>query len=163
MENTGMMNSSETSRLIETIEELRMYEKKNLRINRFRLLCAALALIVCAVAAGYIFLNVRPTVRKINNMSETLTEAGNNINTVAEELQKIDFDQLNTSVQKIVKTSEDTVDEVYQSTLGLSELIHDAETAMEHINSVDYQKLNDGIQRLNEVLEPIAKYFRILH
>lgn len=163
MENMNVSNSAETSSLIEAVEQLRRYEKKNLRINRFRLLCAALALIVCAVAAGYVILNVRPTVSKINKMSDTLTEAGNNINAVAEELEKIDFDQLNTSVQKIVKTSESTVDEVYQSALGLTELIHDAETAMEHINSIDYQKLNDGIERLNEVLEPIAKYFRILH
>ena len=147
--------------LMQTVEELRTLEKKNLRINRLKLLFLLATLIVCIVAALFVYANIASTVRRIDEMSESLTEAGKNINAVAKDLEKFDFDKLSASLQSIVDTSESTVGEVYQAAQGLSVLLEDADVAMNHINAVDIEKLNDGIRQLNDILEPIASFFRV--
>ncbi|MBQ1821310.1 MAG: hypothetical protein II117_06870 [Clostridia bacterium] len=149
--------------LRKTIEELRTYEKKNLFINRLKLICSIVCLALCVTAVCIVFFSLQPTVQKLNDMSVTLTETGKNINTVANDLEKFDFDELSTSLQSIVETSKDTVDEVYKTAQGLSTLLEDADVAMEHINSIDFENLNNGIQKLNEILEPVADFFHIFH
>ena len=154
---------SSIDELKKTIEELRTYEKKNLFINRLKLICSIASLALCIAAVCIAFFGLQPTVQKLNDMSVTLTEAGKNINTVANDLEKFDFDNLSTSLHSIVETSKDTVDEVYKTAQGLSTLMDTADVAMEHINSIDFENLNNGIQKLNEILEPVANFFHIFH
>ena len=149
--------------LKQTIEELRKYEKKNLRINRIRMLCSAAALLLLVIAFVLLSVNLGKIMKEIDEVSGVVLETGNNINTVAEDLTKVDFEKLGKSIQGIADIGEDTLKQINQSAGELETMISAAETAMDHINSVNFDDLNSGIQRLNDVLEPLSKFFNIFN
>ena len=150
-------------RFNKAVEELRDYEKKNLRINRFRLTCSVLAVLLCVALIAIVAINLRGIVKKVGETADVLTETGEQLSAVAKDLNKVDFEKLGTSLQGLADMGADTLAQVYDATGGLDTLVQDADTAMQHINSVDFEKLNDGIQHLNDVLEPIANFFNIFH
>ena len=148
---------------IKTIEELRTYEKKNLRINRVKLTLTAIAAVLIVLIAVLLSTYVGKITHDINDLSATMTEAGNNINVVAEDLQKIDFELLGSSVQAFAQTGTETIDQIKESTQGLDQVLSDAQTAMQNLSSIDIRKLNESIQELHDVLEPVANFFNIFH
>lgn len=153
---------NETEQLKNAIDELRAFEKKNLRINRIRMIISAACLAILIVGLIFIAVNVGSVVREVEAVSKVVLETGSNVNTVAQDLSKIDFETLGKSLQSIADISEDTLKQVNASAGGLDSLIKDADEAMQHINSVNFEDLNNGIQRLNDVLQPIAGFFNIL-
>lgn len=142
-------------------DEMRSYEKKNLRINRIRMIISAVSLAICLALAVFIFRNVGSIAKKADTALDALTDAGNNINALSEEIDKMNLDKLGKSLGNIVEVSEETIAEIHQAAGGLDQLIKDADEAMNHINSVNFEDLNNGIQRLNDVLEPVANFFSI--
>lgn len=149
-------------RLKQTIEELRSFEKKNLRINRIRMICSIASLSLLIIALILLSVNIGKVAKVIDEVSTIATETGNNINIVAQDLGKVDFEKLGKSIQGIADIGEDTLKQVNHAAGQLDNLIKGAETAMEHINSVNFEDLNNGIQRLNDVLEPLANFFNLL-
>lgn len=149
--------------LAAVIAELREYEKKNLLINRIRLWILSGCLVLGIAMLIFVFCYMGGFMQRADTAVEVLTEAGNNINTLAEDLEKMDFENLGKSLSNIVSVSEVTIGEIHQAAGGLDSLIRDADEAMQHINSVNYEELNNGIKRLNDVLEPLAKFFNIFH
>lgn len=148
-------------KLMQMFEELRTYEKKNLRINRIRMLCSGLGLLILIVALIIVLIYAGTVVSKVNDVSKIAIETVNNINTIAEQITKVDLEKLGKSLQSIADIGEVTLRQVSAATEGLDELVKDADEAMQHINSVNFQDLNNGIQELNDVLEPIAKFFNV--
>lgn len=149
--------------LKQTIDELRKYEKKNLFINRIRMICSAACLLLLIIAIVLISINVGKIMKQVDAVSEVLLKTGETINTVAEDLSKVDFEKLGKSIQNITDIGEDTLKQINQSASELDTLISSAEAAMNHLNSINFDDLNNGIQKLNEVLEPLAKFFNIFH
>ncbi len=149
--------------LKQTIDELRKYEKKNLFINRIRMICSAACLLLLIIAIVLISINVGKIMKQVDAVSEVLLKTGETINTVAEDLSKVDFEKLGKSIQNITDIGEDTLKQINQSASELDTLISSAEAAMNHLNSINFGDLNNGIQKLNEVLEPLAKFFNIFH
>ncbi len=148
-------------KLMQMFEELRTYEKKNLRINRIRMLCSGLGLLILIVALIIGLSYVGTVVSKVNDVSKIAIVTVNNINTIAEQITKVDLEKLGKSLQSIADMGEVTLRQVSTATEGLDELVKDADEAMQHINSVNFQDLNNGIKELNDVLEPIAKFFNV--
>lgn len=144
-------------------DELRTYEKKNLRINRIRMACSIAGLTLLVVALIAVLINVGTVVRKVNAVSEIAIETVNNINTIAEQVTKIDLEKLGKSIQNVAELGEETLQHVKDATADLGALVKDADEAMQHINSVNFEDLNNGIQRLNDVLAPMAKFFNIFN
>ena len=162
MENTVAVQNDTNKELLDAIKELRDSEKKNLRINRIRLATALLCLVVCVIAAIVVFGKAGALMKKADTALDALTDAGNNINALSEEIEKMDLEKLGKSLGNIVDVSEETIGEIHQAVGGLDQLVKDADDAMQHINSVDFENLNNGIQRLNDVLEPVADFFKRL-
>ena len=161
---TVISNGQESfGRLCQTIEELRTYEKKNYRINRIRMIISAACLLLLAVALVFLSFSIGKISKKVDEVSEVAVEAGKNINAVAEDLKNVDFEKLGQSIQNIADIGEDTLKQVNASAGKLDSLIDGAEIAMDHINSVNYEDLNNGIRELNDVLEPVAKFFNLFH
>ncbi len=154
---------NEAAEFRKTIEELRAYEKKNLRINRFRLLCSAAAMVLLAVVLILLLVNVRSITKQIEDVSKVVIETGTNVNTVAEDLSKVDFETLGKSMQNIADVGEDTLKQVSKAAGGLDTMMENAGKVMDHLNSIDFDDLNNGIKSLNEVLEPLSKFFNIFH
>ncbi len=157
--NAGMQS---LDRFSKAIEELHEYEKKNLRLNRIRLVLAALALAVCIVLLWIVMNNVGTVVERVNEVSEVVKTTGGQMNAVAEDLNKVDFETLGKTLQTVADLSEKTLGQVYTATDGLDGILANAKTAVENLSSIDIQKLNEGIQALNDVLEPVAKFFNII-
>lgn len=147
--------------LKQMFEEMRGYEKKNLRINRIRMVCSLAGLTLLIVALIVILVNVGTIVHKVNTVSEAAIKTVNNINTIAEQVTKIDLEKLGNSIQNVARLGEETLAQVKDATKDLGTLVSDADNAMQHINSVNFEDLNNGIQRLNDVLAPVAKFFNI--
>ncbi len=161
METAPIPQNRDNTELVEAIRELRGYEKKNLRINRIRLIISAVGLVICIALAVFVYRNVGSIVKKADTALDALTDAGNNINTLSEEIEKMDLEKLGKSLGNIVDISEETIGEIHQAVGGLDQLVKDADDAMQHINSVDFENLNNGIQSLNDVLEPVASFFNV--
>ena len=152
--------STEAEQLKSALDELRAFEKKNLLINRIRMIFSAACLVILIIGLILIAVNVGSVVREVETVSKDVLETGNNINSVAQDLSKIEFEKLGISLQSIADISEDTLKQVYGAAGGLDQLVRDADEAMQHINSVNFEDLNNGIQRLNDVLEPVANFFK---
>ena len=147
----------------QTIEELRNLEKKNLRINRFKLFFLFIAMAAFIAAAVFVYLKTESTLKQIDEMTASLTEAGKDISKVANDLEKFDFEKMSTSLRNIIDISEQTVQQVSEASSGLTKVLEAADVAMSHINSISFENLNNGIQKLNDILEPVAKFFHIVH
>ncbi|MBR4906318.1 MAG: hypothetical protein IKZ44_05630 [Clostridia bacterium] len=161
MENTVTAQNDANKELLDAIKELRNSEKKNLRINRIKLVTTLLCLVICLIVAIVMFGKAETLMKKADTALDALTDAGNNINALSEEIEKMDLEKLGKSLGNIVDVSEETIGEIHQAVGGLDQLVKDADDAMQHINSVDFENLNNGIQRLNDVLEPVANFFNI--
>ena len=72
----------------------------------------------------------------------------------------MNLEKLGKSLGSIVDVSEETIGEIHNAVDGLDQLVKDADDAMQHINSINFEDLNNGIQRLNDVLEPVANFFK---
>ena len=161
METAPVPQQQINTELAEAIRTLHSYEKKNLRINRIRLIISVVSLVICIILAIFVFRNVGSITKKADTALDALTDAGNNINELSEEIEKMDLEKIGKSLGNIVDVSEETIGEIHQAVGGLDQLVKDADDAMQHINSVDFENLNKGIQTLNDVLEPVANFFRI--
>ena len=148
---------------IKTIEELRTYEKKNLRINRIRLFCAAVSVVLCIVIAVMLSVNIDRITEDINEVSAAITETGENINIVAMDLQKIDFSEIVASAQTFTETGTETINQIKDATKGLDSILDEADSALKNISNINIKQLNESIQELHDVLEPLAKFFNIFH
>ena len=149
--------------ILKTIEELRDYEKKNLRINRIKLICAAAALALCVLIAIVLSANIGRITRNIEDLSAAVEETGQNINTVAIDLQKIDFQSLSESAQAFADTGIKTIDQINNATSGLDSLLSEAQTALQNISGINIKDLNESIQDLHDVLEPLSNFFKVFH
>ena len=149
--------------MLKTIEELRDYEKKNLRINRIKLICAAAALALCVLIVIVLSVNVGRITRNIEDLSAAVEETGQNINTVAIDLQKIDFQSLSESAQAFADTGIKTIDQINNATSGLDSLLSEAQTALQNISGINIKDLNESIQDLHDVLEPLSNFFKVFH
>lgn len=147
--------------LQKTIEELRTLEKKNLRINRIKLVCALIAVVLCVVIAIVLFVNIGAISKNIEDLSVAMTEAGNNINVVAEDLQKIDFVSLGESAQAFTQTGTETIGQIKDATSGLDTILSEAETALKNISKINIDQLNQSIQELQDALQPLANFAKL--
>ncbi len=147
--------------LVKTIEELRTYEKKNLRINRIKLCCSAVAAILCIIIAIVLSVYIGRITKNIDDLSAVMTEAGENITIVAEDLQKIDFEKLGGSVQMFAVTGTETINQVKEATKGLDVILDNANDAITNISNINIAQLNQSIQELHDVLKPLADFFNV--
>ena len=146
-----------------TLEELRDYEKKNLKMNRIKMICVIAIAAIALITALIILINVGSVVHKIDTLSASFTETSESINAVAKDLNEVDLQKLGASLQTIADDGEETIREIGKSAGNLDSLMQNAEEALGKINSIDIEQLNDGIKTLTDVLEPLAKFFNVFH
>lgn len=161
METAPVTQNQNNTELADAIRTMHSYEKKNLRINRIRLIISVVSFVICIILALFVFRSVGSIAKKADTALDALTDAGNNINALSEEIEKMDLEKLGKSLGNIVDVSEETIGEIHNAVGGLDQLVKDADDAMQHINSINFEDLNNGIQRLNDVLEPVANFFNV--
>lgn len=116
------------------------------RYSRLQFFCALLALAVLTVGLLAVGMKLFPI---MDQVSGTLT-------------------LLNTTVQdmKLAEMTKSITDVAKEGSQGISDALEQIDVAMEGVSSaikviegLDIQGLNDGITKLNDVLEPMAKFF----
>ena len=142
--------ASEEAELHQTLSELRDYEKKNLKMNRIKMICVIAIAAIAFLTALILIINVGSVTSKIETLSKSVTETSETINAVAKDLNQVDLQKLAASIQTIADDGEDAILSIGKS----------AGEALEKINSIDIDELNAGIKTLSEVLEPLAKFFK---
>ncbi len=152
---------AQLDKLQETLDELKRMETKNLRMNRIKMVCVLVVAIVFLVVGTFVLINVQRVVRETESVAETVKEATVNINSVAKELNEIDYAELGKKLQSIVGMAEESMKVVSSSAGNLDQLITDSKTTMERLKSLDIEGLNAGIKRMNDVLKPLAEFFNI--
>ncbi len=145
-------------RMNKTMEELRKYEKKNYRLNRFRALCSVLSLLLCICVAVYLYINGNHLMKKADEITTSVSDAGTHVKAVAEDLEKVEFEKLGQSMQEIADISKDTVQQANNAANGLDKIIESADTALENLNTLKIDALNKGIEKLTEVLENLKSF-----
>ena len=143
------------------INELIRYEKKNLLINRIKLGLIATAAAVIILIAVMLSVNIGKITHKIEEVSAVMTDAGESINTVANNLKKIDFEELGASVQAFTTVGTETIEQIKNATEGLDTMLSDVNEAVKKLGNVDIDELNNGIKTLNDVLQPLADFFSV--
>lgn len=154
------MQTNTNESLQNSIEELKQLERKNLRLNRIKLICLALTTAACVLICVMLLVNIGKITKNIDDLSAVMTEAGSNINTVAQDLQKLDFEVLGESVETFATTGAETIDQIKSSTQGLETLIEQISNAMKNLQSINIEQLNDSIREMHDVLEPLSKFFK---
>ena len=149
-------------RMNQTMEELRKYEKKNYRLNRFRALCSALALLLCLGIAAYLYINGNTLMKKADEITTTVSDTGAHVKQVAEDLEKVEFEELGKSLQEIADISKDTVQQANNAAGGLNKIVETADAALENLSNLKIDALNEGITELNTVLGNIKTFFEKL-
>lgn len=157
------MESITNEPMQKTIEELRTFEKKNLLINRIKLGITAFLAVLCIVIAVVLIKNVSRISKNIDDLSAVVTEAGENINEVATDLQKIDFVALGDSAKTFADVGTETTQQIKDATSGLDTILSDAEQALQSISSINIDQLNADIKALHDVLEPLSNFFKVFH
>lgn len=155
------MQTNPNESLQNSIEELKQLERKNLRLNRIKLICLALTTAACVLICVMLLVNIGSITKNINELSAVMTEAGSNINTVAQDLQKIDFELLGNSVQAFADSGTETIQQIKDATAGLETILGEAQTALKNISGINIKQLNESIQELHDVLQPLANFFQI--
>ena len=145
----------------DTLKELLRYEKKNLRINRIKLLCALACVVLCAIVAVVLIFNVNKIVQRVETVSEIVIQTGDNIDKVAKSLNDVDFEALSTSAQAFADVGTETIEQIRDATTGLDEVMEQLKAAAENISDININELNNGIKTLNDILDPMAKFFGI--
>ena len=153
------MNQMPSDAHEQSLSELVRYEKKNLRINRIRLACSLLCLVLLVAIALVLSMNVGKIYRNVEDVTAVMTDAGKSINEVAESLNEIDFEALSSSVQTFTTVGTETIEQIKTATEGLDTMLDDVHEAVIRIGNVNIDDLNNGIKTLNDVLEPIARFF----
>lgn len=166
----GTENAVPTQNAIDQInkkvEELRTLEKKNYRINRVRMLCSILCLLLVTAMIVLLLMNVNVLMSKAQQITNTVSNAGKqfeqvagDIDVVVADLEQVDFAKLGNTLQEIADISKDTIEQVNDSAGDLDKIVQTAETVLDNLSSIKIDYLNKGIDDLNRVLESIKAFF----
>lgn len=153
-------------RLGEKVDELRALEKKNYRINRIRMLCSILCLVLLTAAVAVLLVNIGRVMQEAQQITETVSNAGkkfeqvaDNIGEVVTDLNQVEFAELGKTLKEIADLSKNTVEKVNHSAENLEQVVETADTVLKNFSQVKIDSLNSGIEELNRVLNDIRIFF----
>ena len=157
---------SAIERLGAKIDELHAIEKKNYRINRIRMASSILCLLLLAVTAFGLFVNIGSVMLKAQKITDTVSNAGKkfeevagNADEVVQDLNQIEFAKLGKTLQEIADLSKNAVEQVNESAGDLEQIVQSADTVLKNFSELKIDSLNSGIEELNRVLGDIKAFF----
>lgn len=146
LEKNEKIKAEETADIQSLLLKIEKNVARQTRYSRLQFICAALALVVFTVGLLALGMKVFPI---IDQVAGTLT----NINTTIQDM-------------KLAEMTKSITDVAKEGSAGISDALEQIDQAMEGVSSaikviegLDIQGLNDGISKLNDVLEPMSKFF----
>lgn len=137
----------ENKEILELLKKVEESNRKQLMYTRIQ--CVA-ALVAVACFAGIYFLikdflpQISAIITEIPGVVAQMEVVLGNMEVVTNDLAKVDFNGMIEGVNALVSTGQ----------MGLEETVT-------KLNSIDFDALNKAIATLTEVIEPLAKFFKV--
>ena len=150
---------------LQLLRDIAQSQKKQEKYARWQYLvsvasaCACVLIALVLLVGGiYVKNQAQGVVDKVNGTLMEADEAVNNFNQVAQDILSLDLQNLTRGVTNLTEEASEGISQAMESLQGT---MTEAQEAMENVKGLNIDKLNEGIQKLNDVLEPLAKFFRI--
>ncbi len=141
------------------LKDILTTEKKRLRFARVGFVFSIGALLLGVIAVIALLIGVHTVKTTVSGITDTLTDTATRVNAVADHLNGIDFETLETSYLSFAETGVETMEQMQTSLTSLSDLSVQAEEALKKLKEIDIETLNQSISQLNQVLTPMANFF----
>jgi len=146
------MEEKDMRELLERLDKSNRQQVKYARLQSVLAILAALCFIVLVFSVGSIMpqmLDFAAQAQNIATEAESLLGQAEivmtNLEQVTQELTELEFAKMVNDVDQLVATSQQGLEET-----------------LEKMNSIDIEKLNEAIDGLAKVVEPLAKFFKVL-
>ena len=153
------METIQSEAALTVLKEILTTEKKRLRFARFGFIFSVAALLFGVIAVIALLIGLHAVDTKIGDITDTLIDTAARINTVADQLNEIDFEALEESYLSFAESGAETIEQMQAALTSLSELSEQAETALSNLKAIDIETLNKSIAQLSQVLTPMANFF----
>ena len=137
----------EQKQMMELLQKIEESNRKQLMYTRIQCI-AAVAAVVCFAGIYFLIKDFLPQISAIiTEIPKVVAQMGTvlqNLEIVTEELTTVDFSGMVGGVNTLVATGQ----------VGLEETVA-------KLNSIDFEALNKAIATLTEVIDPLAKFFKV--
>lgn len=124
------------------LEDLRKSNQEQADYAKRAWIMSLISTIAVMIVAVFIIVYGAFLMPKVNRMLAEAETSLQNIETITNEVAKVDFEGLIDDVGGLVTTTE-----------------KDLEKTMEKIDAIDFEELNQAIKDLGDVIEPLANFF----
>ena len=137
----------EKNEMLELMKKIEESSRKQLLYTRIQCIAAVLAV---ACFAGIYFLikdflpQISAIITEIPGVVAQMETVLGNLEVVTTELAAVDFESMIEGVNTLVATGQ----------IGLEETVN-------KLNDIDFEALNKAISNLSQVVEPLAKFFKV--
>lgn len=121
------------------------FEKKRLfwtRITALATICILVVIMILAIGASLQFKKMQDDFAKLGKMADTMEDMTDNLISVSENLEKIDWEDLAVNINLTAEKAQQSLD-----------------VALTAIDELDIETLNEAIANLRDVIEPLARFF----
>ena len=137
----------ENKEMLELLKKIEAANRKQLVYTRIQCIAAVLA-VVCFAGIYFLIRDFLPQITavidEIPSLVAQMETVLSNLEVVTNELAAVDFEGMINGVNALVQTGQ----------TGL-------EQAVGSLNAIDLETLNKAIQNLADVVEPLAKFFKV--
>ena len=139
------MEEKDMREILERMEKTNRQHLRHARLQSVLTLLAALCFVGLVFAVSSIMPKLSGFADEADKLLGQAQVVLTNLEEVTEELTKLEFAQMVEDVDTLVSSSQ----------VGLEE-------TLEKVNSIDIEKLNEAIDGLSKVVEPLAKFFKVI-
>lgn len=153
------MQTTEQQRILSCLQTISEQNKKNQRRQKLQLIftavaaCAMVGILLVVLVMGAKAISVlETTAAEVEAVMGTAEEAMGTVQSLAEEMQRVDYENLSKSVTNLATVGTKGIGEALSR---LETTMTEAETALKKLEELDIEGLNAGIEQLNDITRRI--------
>lgn len=137
----GLLTMEENKEIIELLKKLDESGRKRVRLGRILCALALAAALFCGAAFGVVF-SLAPQMEAVLQQVQPVL---NNLEKTTSQLAALDLEGMVSNVDALVVSGQESL-----------------EQSMQKLDTVDFEALNQAITDLSSVIEPLAKWAKVL-
>lgn len=157
------VQATEQQMMLSCLQTMLANQKKSQRRQRIQLVCVIVA--ACAMLAMFAGVMVfgsravatlESTADNLEAAVATVSKTMENVNTLAEELQEVDYETLTENVNALTEAGTKGINEALSD---LKSTMTNVQRAIENVNKLDIDSLNKSIEQMGTIMEGIQKWY----
>ena len=160
-------NTPETMRN-DYLEKILKEEAKQAKASRVRMILSFIATALLITLVVVLIITARTVREQVQTAVATLTDTAANMNEVADQLKKVDFEALEQSTLELTESGTEAMNGINNAIEKIDELenmaldtIQKAADTLNYVNSIDIGSLNGGIEKLSQILTTLANFLSL--